>query len=149
MPLLLCIFPVRRCQILRYLLGTDKSILMVVEKDTDYQNIRHSGFYKGLYFILGGLVAPIEKSSNQFVRIKELLKTVEEKAKAKNLNEVILSLSLTPQGEFTEVYLRRELAPLEVKYGFKISSLGRGLSTGLELEYSDPETLKNALKNRQ
>ena len=47
-----------------------------------------------------------------------------------------------------DIYLRKTLCPLKEKYNFKISSLGRGLSTGTELEYSDDQTIQNALKNR-
>ena len=124
---------------------TDKTTLMIIEKDADYKNIRESHFYRGQYFILGGLVPIVEKNTEKLVRINELLKKI-EKEKPK---EIVLALSLSPQGEHTDIYLRQVLSPLSQKNNFKISSLGRGLSTGIELEYSDPETLKNALKNRQ
>jgi len=123
---------------------TDQTTLMVVEKDADYENIRESHFYKGRYFILGGLVPIVEKNTDKLVRINELLKKI-EKEKPK---EIVLALSLSPQGEHTDLYIRQTLSPLAEKLGLKISSLGRGLSTGIELEYSDVETLKNALKNR-
>lgn len=126
----------------------NREFLMILEKDTDYENFHGSNFYKGLYFILGGLVPIVEKTTSQNIRIRELLKVVEERLNAGELKEIILALSLNPQGENTDMYLRQNLSPLSEKYGLKISSLGRGLSTGLELEYSDSETLKNALKNR-
>jgi recombinational DNA repair protein RecR len=84
----------------------------------------------------------------EFLRLKELLNTIENRAKNDNLNEVIIALSLNPQGEHTDMYLREQISSLQDKYKFKIVSLGRGLSTGTELEYSDSETIKNALKNR-
>ncbi|HEY4715313.1 MAG TPA: toprim domain-containing protein [Candidatus Paceibacterota bacterium] len=124
--------------------NTDQATLMIVEKDADYDNIHESHFYKGKYFILGGLVPIVEKNTGKLVRINELLKKIEKEKP----REVVLALSLSPQGEHTDTYLRQLLSPLSEKLGLKISSLGRGLSTGLELEYSDPETLKNALKNR-
>lgn len=123
---------------------TDKNTLMIVEKDADYDNIRGSHSYKGRYFILGGLVPIVEKEMAKLVRINEMFKKIEKEQP----KEIVLALSLSPQGEHTDMYIRQTLSPLAEKYGFKISSLGRGLSTGLELEYSDPETLKNALKNR-
>ncbi len=126
----------------------DKTSLLIVEKDADYESIKKSKTYNGMYFILGGLVPIVTKDTPTFVRTKELLKAIEDKSKNDNLKEVIIALSLNPQGEHTDMYLRELLSPLEKKYGFNIVSLGRGLSTGTELEYSDSETIKNALKNR-
>lgn len=127
---------------------TDRTSLLIVEKDADYENIKKSRTYNGLYFILGGLVPIVTKETPNFVRIKELLSYLEKLSKEENLKEVILALSLSPQGEHTDMYLREIISPLEEKYNFKIVSLGKGLSTGIELEYSDSETLKNALHNR-
>ncbi len=126
--------------------NTDHSMLMVVEKDSDFESVRKSRTYTGKYFILGGLVPIVEKTTKSRVRIEELKKTISAMADKKtNLQEVILAFSLSPQGDHTDQYVREELKSL----GVKISSLGRGLSTGTELEYSDNDTLKNALKNRQ
>jgi recombination protein RecR len=82
------------------------------------------------------------------VRTNELIKTIEERCQKEGLKEIILALSLNPQGEYTDTHLRELIFPLEKKYNLKIVSLGRGLSTGTELEYSDSETIKNALRNR-
>lgn len=128
---------------------TDKSSLLVVEKDSDYENIKRSKSYSGFYFILGGLAPIINKEVLSFLRVKELLNTVETRAKQGDLKEIILALSINPQGEHTDLFLREKLSPIIQKYNIKIVSLGRGLSTGTELEYSDSETIKNALKNRQ
>ena len=65
------------------------------------------------------------------------------------MEEIILAFSLSPQGDHTDSYVRAELKNAAEKSNIKISSLGKGLSTGTELEYSDNDTLKNALKNRQ
>ena len=119
--------------------------LMVVEKDSDLESVRKSGTYHGKYFILGGTVPIVEKNTKQQVRIEALKKKI-QKEKPK---EVILAFSLNPHGEHTDQYVRSELKEASAKISFKISSLGRGLSTGPELEYSDNETLRNALKNRQ
>lgn len=127
---------------------TDRESLLIVEKDADYESIKRSKNYNGMYFILGGLVPIVTKDTPNFVRTKELLKTVESRAQNENLKEVILALSINPQGEHTDLYLRELLNPLKDKYNLKISTLGRGLSTGTELEYSDSETIKNALRNR-
>jgi recombination protein RecR len=126
---------------------TDSSILMVVEKDSDLESVRKSHVYSGKYFILGGLVPIVEKTTKSRVRIEELKKKIA--AESKKLKEVILAFSLNPQGDHTDIYVRDQLKNLAKEFGIKISSLGRGLSTGTELEYSDNDTLKNALKNRQ
>ena len=127
--------------------NTDSGILMVVEKDSDLESIWKSRVYHGKYFILGGLVPVIEKTTKKQVRIEELKDRI---SAGKNiLKEVILAFSLSPQGDHTDHYVRGELKGTVEPLDIKISSLGRGLSTGTELEYSDNETLKNALKNRQ
>jgi recombination protein RecR len=128
---------------------TDKSCLLIIEKDSDYEYIKRSKVYNGYYFILGGLAPIINKEVLSFLRVKELLNIVEERAKQGFLKEIILALSINPQGEHTDLFLREKLSALINKYNIKIVSLGRGLSTGTELEYSDSETIKNALKNRQ
>lgn len=127
---------------------TDKTTLLIVEKDADFESIKRSKTYKGMYFILGGLVPIVTKDTPNFVRTKELLNTIEKRAKENTLKEVILGLSINPQGEHTDLYLRELVSNLKDKYNLKISTLGRGLSTGTELEYSDSETIKNALMNR-
>jgi len=127
---------------------TDMTSLLIIEKDADYENIKRSKNYSGMYFILGGLAPIVTKETPTFLRLKELLNSIELRAKNDNLKEVIIALSLNPQGEHTDMYLREKISTLVDKYKFKIVSLGRGLSTGTELEYSDGETIKNALKNR-
>ena len=124
----------------------DNSMLMVVAKDVDLDNIEKTKSYNGFYFILGGLVPILEKNPEQKVRINELLKAIE---KRNDLKEIILALSASPNGDNTAEYLKRILSPIAEKKGIKISLLGRGISTGLELEYSDSDTLKHALTNRE
>ena len=126
---------------------TDPSILMVVEKDSDLESVKKSRIYHGKYFILGGLVPIVEKTTKSRVRIEELKERI--KKNDKELKEIILAFSLNPQGNHTDSYVREELKKITDPLGIKISSLGRGLSTGTELEYSDNDTLRNALKNRQ
>lgn len=125
----------------------DNSIIMIVEKDSDLESMHKSRIYNGKYFILGGLVPIVEKNTNKKIRIDELIEKIQ---KNKNvLKEIVLAFSLSPQGNHTDFYIRNQLRNITESLNIKISSLGRGLSTGTELEYSDNETLKNALKNRQ
>lgn len=124
----------------------DSSLLMVVAKDVDLENIEKTKNYDGYYFILGGLIPILEKNPEEKARIRELKKVIEER---NELKEIIIAMSLNPEGDNTTEYLRQILSPLLEPRGIKISLLGRGLSTGLELEYSDSDTLRNALTNRR
>ena len=126
-------------------ISREKNLLMVVARDVDFEAIEKSGTYRGLYFILGGTVPYLEKNPETRIRLRELIKTVG----TRDLSEIILSLNANPEGEHTREYVQRLLGPLSIKYGFKISTLGRGLSTGSELEYSDPDTIKSALQSRK
>ena len=129
--------------------NVDTATLMVIEKDSDFESIRKSRVYNGKYFILGGLVPIVEKNTKSRVRIEELKERIKKNHSKNDLREIILAFSLSPQGDHTDTYVRNELKEILEKQNIKISSLGKGLSTGTELEYSDNDTLKNALKNRQ
>ncbi len=126
--------------------NVDASTLLIVEKDSDLESVEKSGVYHGKYFILGGLVPIVEKNTKSRVRIEELKNKITNQ---KDLKEVIIAFSLSPQGDYTDQYVREQIKEIAEKNKIKVSSLGKGLSTGTELEYSDNDTLKNALKNRQ
>ena len=121
----------------------DDTLLMLVEKDQDLAAVERAGTYKGRYFVLGGVLTLTGKGA---IREKELLKMVEKRLK-KGLQEIVLALSATSEGEHTADRVRELLMPY--RDHVKISSLGRGLATGSELEYSDAETLRAALTNRK
>lgn len=124
---------------------TDKTTLLVVANDSDMKVIKTSGSYNGKYFILGSLVNIPDDGNRRFVRVAELSKKITESIKD-GLLEVILAFPAHAHGEYTDQVLRKEINSLELP--IKISTLGRGLSSGLEIEYSDPETIKNALSGR-
>jgi recombination protein RecR len=126
----------------------DTKSLMIVSHDVDFENIERTKFYNGYYFILGGTVPILEKNPENRIRQRDLLETIDKKIK-KGLTEIIIALNYNPEGENTLNYLSEILKPITDKNNIKISTLGRGLSTGTELEYSDSDTIKNALKNRQ
>jgi recombination protein RecR len=123
----------------------DKSMLLIVEKDADRDRFIQSRTYKGTYFVLGGLAPAIEKDASAHIRLDELARLA-EKESATGLTEVILALSATPDGERTEALILLSLQNHSEK--IKITVLGKGLSTGTEIEYSDAETLSNALQSR-
>jgi len=125
-----------------------KNILMVVAHDVDLDSIEKSETYDGLYFVLGGTIPILEKNFNQKIRLNALQALVRERAEKDNLKEIILALNANPEGENTAMIIHRELKAITDKYNIKIKMLGRGLSTGTEIEYSDTETIKNALENR-
>lgn len=127
---------------------TDRSTIMIVERDVDLETIRKSGTYHGAYFVLGGMLTFLDKNPDESIRAKSIVEKISSDAKDGILKEIILALSATPEGEHTALYVKKILEPLGEKHHLKISLLGRGLSTGTELEYSDSDTLKNALKNR-
>lgn len=126
----------------------DRSLLLVVEKDSDLENLESMHFYRGLYFVLGGSIPVLAKNPEEYIRLVELKNIIEKKMNAGELKELIMGLSINPQGEYTLEYLKEKLESFE-KAGLKISYLGRGLSTGTELEYSDKETFENAFANRK
>lgn len=127
----------------------DASKLLVVEKDVDFESIYKMSIWDGLYFILGGSVPVLEKEPSRRIRSKELFSTVQERAKSGVLKEIILAMNATTEGDNTLQYLLPILTPLAEKYNLKITSLGRGISSGTELEYSDTDTMQNALDNRK
>jgi recombination protein RecR len=122
----------------------DTSTLMIVARDSDFETIEKSAVYKGLYFILGGTVPILDKEPEKRIRLKKLLEYVT----TKSFKEIILSLNTTPDGEHTATIVRDALKKIIDSNTTKITILGRGLSTGAELEYADSETIRNALKNR-
>ncbi|MEK7136503.1 MAG: toprim domain-containing protein [Patescibacteria group bacterium] len=126
----------------------NKTQLMIVEKDLDVDSFKKTDSYDGLFYILGGLVPILEKEPAKKVRLNPLEALIKSEAATDNLKEIILAFSVNPEGDYTVDYLRGLLRPLIKDGDIKISVLGRGLSTGTEVEYSDPETLKSALENR-
>lgn len=125
------------------------SLLMIVEKDVDIDSIEKSRAYHGRYFVLGGLAPLMDTDLESAVRINELMKLIETKGTEKSLSEIIFALAANPEGDRTANLIKQKIAPLQERFGFNISQLGRGFSTGTEVEYSDPETLASAFENRK
>lgn len=123
------------------------SLLMVVERDVDIPPIERSGVYDGYYFVLGGTIPLLESEDTKKLRGRALKATVGERIQG-GLKEVVLAFAVNPDGENTARYVESLISSYKDKSDLKITVLGRGLSTGSELEYVDPETIKNALQNR-
>jgi recombination protein RecR len=122
--------------------GRDKTLLCIVEKETDLETIEKTKRYKGIYFVLGGTVSKLRKKDIEQLRLKEL------KEAAQKATEIIIAINPTTEGEATALYLERWLKK-SLPVGRRITKLGRGLPIGSELEYADEETLSSALDNRK
>ena len=124
----------------------DDTLLAVVASDADLHALERSGTYRGRYFVRGGTIS-LASDDMKRLRVRELLARVN--SPDRTYAEIILAFPANPEGDATAVRVREELASSVAKHGAKITTLGRGLSTGSELEYADPETLKNALASRR
>lgn len=118
----------------------DSSMVCVVETVRDVIALENTGMYRGLYHVLGGVISPMDGIGPADLQIDSL---VERVAKG-DVEEVIFALSSTMEGDTTNFFLYRKLAPT----GVKLSVLSRGLSVGDELQYTDEATLGRSLVNR-
>jgi recombination protein RecR len=119
----------------------DQTTVIVVEKSQDIESFSKTD-YQGLFFVLGGLVPIVQKKVLEGTNLTLLSKRVETDTAIK---EIILAFPVTPNGEHTDTVVRQTLN----EFGGKIASLGRGLSTGAELEYADAASLNASLKKRE
>lgn len=118
----------------------EKSIVCVVENVKDVITLEATHEFHGLYHVLGGVISPLDGISPSDLEIESLI----ERVKTEEVKEVILALSPTLEGDTTNFYIFRKLAPFDVE----VSILARGLSIGNELEYTDELTLGKSLQNR-
>ena len=119
----------------------DKSVICVVAETKDLIAIEKTREYKGLYHVLQGTLSPLDGIGVEDIRIKELLTRVTDT----NVNEVILALSPSVEGEATSMYITKLLKPFNIK----ISRIAFGLPIGSDLEYADEITLAKAIEGRR
>ena len=119
----------------------DASTVCVVENVQDVMAIENTQQFKGLYHVLGGIISPMDGIGLGDIEIESLVNRVAEG----NVREVILALSPTMEGDTTNFYIYRKLAPYA---NVKISIIARGVSVGNELEYTDEVTLGRSILNR-
>ncbi len=118
----------------------DNTTLCVVENVKEVMAIERTVQFRGLYHVLGGIISPIDGIGPSDLEITSL----EERVKAGGIQEVILALSATMEGDTTNFYIYRKLQPYDVK----VSILARGVSIGDEIEYADEVTLGRSILNR-
>lgn len=119
----------------------DASTICVVENVKDVMSIENTHQHHGLYHVLGGLISPMDGIGPQDIEIESL----EDRVKSGEVKEVILALSATMEGDTTNFYIFRRLAPYP---DVKITMLARGVSVGNEIEYTDELTLGRSILNR-
>ena len=119
----------------------DASTICVVENVKDVMSIENTHQHKGLYHVLGGLISPMDGIGPTDIEVDSL----EQRVKAGGIKEVILALSATMEGDTTNFYIFRRLAPYP---DVKITILARGVSVGNEIEYTDELTLGRSILNR-
>lgn len=122
--------------------------ILVVEKDQDLETITKSGVWNGGYHVLGGTISLLNEKTRVTDRIKALYERITERSKTQ-LIEVVLATSATTEGDATALYIERVLEPFTKEQKIQLSRLARGISTGTEMEFADPQTLKNAITNRK
>mgnify|MGYP003292233614 CR=1 FL=1 len=118
----------------------DPSIICVVENVQDVMAIENTMQYKGLYHVLGGVISPMNGVGPSDLHITELVERVE----AGGVNEIILALSPTMEGDTTNYYISRKLSEL----GVRISVIARGVTVGNNLEYADEVSLGRSIVDR-
>lgn len=121
-----------------------KDKILIVEKESDVEQFERVHAFDGLYHVTGGTLSPFEKNPGDALHLRELFGRIKTHPAQQTL-EVIIATSNTLEGNQTAAYIERILQPLRIK----TTRLGRGLSTGAEIEYADPLTLEAALKNRK
>ena len=120
-----------------------KGIVCVVENIQDVMAVENTQQYRGLYHVLGGVISPIDGIGVHDLEIASLIRRVESGDPAP-VEEVILALPTTMEGDTTNYYIHKQLLP----YGVKVTTLARGVAVGDSLEYADEITLGRSIMNR-
>ena len=128
----------------------DKQTICVVENVQDVMSIENTGQYNGVYHVLGGIISPIDGIGPKDIEIDSLVARIEPE----NIQEVILALPTTMEGDTTNFYIYRRILNTDrfadrIQTGkLKVSQIARGVAVGNELEYTDEITLGRSIVNR-
>lgn len=118
----------------------DKQIVCVVENIKDVMAIENTHQYNGLYHVLGGVISPMDGIGPSELEITSLIERIEQG----QINEVIMALPTTMEGDTTAFYISKRIKP----YSIKMTTIARGVAIGNELEYTDEVTLGRSIINR-
>ena len=118
----------------------DKQLVAVVAEAFDLVALEKTGQFHGTYHVLGGLISPIDGIGPEELRVKELIKRIDED----KVEELILATNASVEGESTALYIQQQIGARKVK----LTRLARGLPVGVDLEYADQITLGRALEGR-
>lgn len=117
-----------------------KDLVCVVEDVRDVMAIESTGQFNGLYHVLGGKISPLDGIGPQELEINSLV----EKVKSGTINELILALSSTMEGDTTNFYIYKQVSP----YNISVTTIARGVAVGDELEYADEVSLGRSIVKR-
>ncbi|MBV5280943.1 MAG: recombination protein RecR [Paludibacter sp.] len=120
--------------------GRDHETVCVVENIKDVMSIENTQQFRGLYHVLGGIISPMDGIGPNDLEIESLIQRVQDEG----VKEVILALSTTMEGDTTNFFIFRKLAPFNIK----TTTIARGIAIGDELEYADEVTLGRSILNR-
>jgi recombination protein RecR len=118
----------------------DKSVLCIVEDTRDVLALENTAQYNGLYFVLGGIISPINGIGPSDLKIDQLVEYIEKG----EIKEVIMALSPNIDGDTTAFYISKKLKELKLK----LTTIARGIPVGSELEYMDEITLGRSIQRR-
>lgn len=118
----------------------DKQTICVVENIQDVMSIENTGQYNGVYHVLGGIISPMDGVGPKDIEIDSLV----ERIAPQQIQEVILALPTTMEGDTTNFYIYKRLSPT----GVRVTQIARGMAIGNELEYTDEITLGRSIINR-
>lgn len=122
----------------------DSSLLCIVEDIRDVLAIENTNQFNGKYHVLGGVISPIQGIGPEELTIESLLNRVDNAPENEPIQEAILALSATMEGDTTAFYLAKKLK----EKGVSVSSIARGIPVGGELEFTDEVTLGRSIMTR-
>ena len=122
----------------------DHSTICVVENVQDVMSIENTGQYTGVYHVLGGIISPMDGIGPKDLEIDSLMARIQ----TGEVNEIILALPTTMEGDTTNFYIYRRLQNLALESMPKVSQIARGVAVGNQLEYTDEITLGRSIVNR-
>jgi recombination protein RecR len=122
----------------------DHSTICVVENVQDVMSIENTGQYTGVYHVLGGIISPMDGIGPKDLEIDSLMARIQ----AGEVNEIILALPTTMEGDTTNFYIYRRLQNSALESMPKVSQIARGVAVGNQLEYTDEITLGRSIVNR-